>query len=107
MRVAESGRLCVISVAEISCISIAPASVPTIRTWPPDNGVPPTTTAVIALSSIRLPRNDGSDALTRAVWMIPATAASAALRTYTASSVRRTGHAREALASGLPPMATT
>ena len=59
IRVAESGRLWVISVAEISCISIAPASVPTIRTLPPDSGVPPTTTAVIALSSMRLPTNDG------------------------------------------------
>ncbi len=42
---------CWISVAEISCISTAPATVPSTRTLPPLNGVPPTTTAVIALSS--------------------------------------------------------
>ncbi len=81
IRVAELGRLWVIKVAAISCISIAPASVPTMRTRPPDKGVPPTTTAVIALSSMRFPTNEGSEALSRAVWMIPAIAARTAHRT--------------------------
>ena len=55
----------------MSCMSRAPASVPTIRTWPPVSGVPPTTTAVMALSSMRTPTNDGSLAPCRAVTSTP------------------------------------
>ena len=54
-------------VAEISCISRAPATVPRTRTRPPVSGVPPTTTAVIADSSIRLPTTTGRRRSSRAV----------------------------------------
>ena len=81
IRATESGRLCWITVAVMSCISSAPISVPRIRTRPPDSGVPPTTTAVIALSSMSSPTNDGSLAPSRAVLTTPATAASTPLST--------------------------
>ncbi len=44
----ESGRSCLTRVARSSCISTAPATVPSTRTEPPLSGVPPTTTAVMA-----------------------------------------------------------
>ncbi len=53
MRAPESGTLCETSVVSSSWMKIAPATVPTMRTWPPLRAVPPTTTAVMALSSSR------------------------------------------------------
>lgn len=69
----------------------APATVPPMLTRPPVSGVPPTTTAVIADSSIRLPSEVGSLAWRRAVASTPATAARSAQATYTMISTRRTG----------------
>ena len=101
MRAPESGRLWVISVAAISCISSAPASVPTIRTRPPDSGVPPTTTAVIALSSMSLPDERRiAGAQPRGLDHPGQGGEQAAHRTYTAISVRRTGRPARTLASG-------
>lgn len=54
----------------------APATVPPMLMRPPVSGVPPTTTAVIAESSMRLPSEVGSLAWRRAVASTPATAAS-------------------------------
>ena len=76
IRATESGRSFWMIVAVISCISSAPIRVPSTRTWPPASGVPPITTAVIALSSMSSPTNDGSLAPSRAVLTTPATAAS-------------------------------
>ena len=52
-----------------------------MRTRPPVSGVPPTTTAVMALSSMSSPTNDGSLAPSRAVASTPASAASRPLIT--------------------------
>ncbi|CAO0827370.1 hypothetical protein SMICM17S_07187 [Streptomyces microflavus] len=71
----ESGRSCLTRVARSSCISRAPATVPSTRMEPPLSGVPPTTTAVMAESSMRVPSEDGSLAVSRAVARIPASAA--------------------------------
>jgi predicted ABC-type sugar transport system permease subunit len=68
----ESGRSCLINVARTSCISTAPITVPRMRTRPPVSGVPPTTTAVMAESSISSPMSAGSLAPSRAVASTPA-----------------------------------
>ena len=56
----ESGRSCLINVARTSCMSTTPMTVPRTRTRPPVSGVPPTTTAVIAESSMSSPMSAGS-----------------------------------------------
>ena len=61
--------------AVISCMNSAPATVPSTRTRPPVSGVPPTTTAVIAASSMFRPWLDGSAS---APWPTSSTPASAA-----------------------------
>src|SRR5215210_423868 len=101
------GRLFAIKVLLISCIKSAPITVPMTFTLPPLKGVPPTTTAVMAESSIRRPMLDGSLAPRRAVATTPARAARRPLITYTARSVLRTGCPDKKLAERLPPMATT
>ena len=69
------GKSFAIKVLLISCIKSAPITVPTTLTLPPLRGVPPTTTAVIAESSIRRPMLEGSLAPRRAVATTPARAA--------------------------------
>src|SRR5215218_5918909 len=101
------GRSFAIKVLLISCIRSAPITVPMTFTLPPLKGVPPSTTAVIAESSIRRPMLDGSLAPRRAVATTPAKAARRPLITYTARSVLRTGCPDKKLAERLPPMATT
>lgn len=85
----------------------APATVPPMLTRPPVSGVPPTTTAVMADSSIRLPSDVGSLACSRAVASTPATAASSADTTYTTISTRRTGRPASCAAGRLSPMASS
>ena len=53
-------------------MSTTPATVPRIRTRPPESGVPPTTTAVIAESSMSSPVLAASPAPRRAVASTPA-----------------------------------
>ena len=55
MRAPESGTLCETSVVSSSWMNTAPTTVPRIRTWPPESAPPPTTTAVMAVSSISSP----------------------------------------------------
>jgi hypothetical protein len=107
IRDTESGRSCWITVATISCIRSAPIRVPTTLIRPPDNGVPPTTTAVMALSSIRRPTNEGSLAPRRAVFTTPASAASTPHAMYTVRRVRPTGRPASLAALRLPPIATS
>lgn len=55
MRAAESGTSWETSVVVSSWMKTAPTTVPRILTWPPLRAPPPTTTAVIAVSSISSP----------------------------------------------------
>lgn len=95
------------SVAVSSWMRTAPATVPPILIRPPLSGVPPTTTAVIADSSIRLPSEVGSLACSRADASTPATAARTPEQTYTRIRTRRTGRPASCAAGRLSPMASS